>query len=220
MATVRLTAADFRVHRYREADRARRLLGVLVWTVPRLRAGLREVIAGPPDVVHAKVNTESSSNWPPPCRSRSIPTIMAFRDGVLLFAQPGALPAPALEELVGKIKELDMDAVRAEIAAPGPGHQRIIGPTRRETNHVLPSSVPPLSQDHLGRLRSARRTGHGLGAHRAEVHLQHPALTPAPRLRTDHVSAPGIAIWAHCQRRGSSGTGFARGDRTAESHQG
>jgi hypothetical protein len=42
---------------------------------------------------------------------------MAFRDGVLLFSQPGALPAPALEELVTKIKELDMDAVRAEIAA-------------------------------------------------------------------------------------------------------
>ena len=42
---------------------------------------------------------------------------MAFRDGILLFSQPGALPAPALEELLSKIKELDMDAVRAEIAA-------------------------------------------------------------------------------------------------------
>jgi hypothetical protein len=42
---------------------------------------------------------------------------MAFRDGVLLFAQPGALPAPALEELITKIKELDMDDVRAQIAA-------------------------------------------------------------------------------------------------------
>ena len=42
---------------------------------------------------------------------------MAFRDGILLFSQPGALPAAALDELVTKIKELDMDAVRAEIAA-------------------------------------------------------------------------------------------------------
>jgi hypothetical protein len=42
---------------------------------------------------------------------------MAFRDGVLVFAQPGALPAPALEELLTKVKELDMDEVRASIAA-------------------------------------------------------------------------------------------------------
>jgi len=41
---------------------------------------------------------------------------MIFRDGILLFNQPGALPAPALEELIGKVQELDMDEVRAEIA--------------------------------------------------------------------------------------------------------
>jgi thioredoxin 1 len=46
----------------------------------------------------------------------SIPTLMIFRDGILLFNQPGALPAPALEDLVGKVKELNMDEVRAEIA--------------------------------------------------------------------------------------------------------
>ena len=70
-----------------------------------------------PDVVHAKVNTESEQQLAGALQIRSIPTIMAFRDGILLFSQPGALPAAALDELVTKIKELDMDAVRAEIAA-------------------------------------------------------------------------------------------------------
>jgi len=70
-----------------------------------------------PDVVHAKVNTEVEQELAGALQIRSIPTIMAFRDGVLLFAQPGALPAPALEELITKIKEVDMDDVRAQIAA-------------------------------------------------------------------------------------------------------
>lgn len=70
-----------------------------------------------PDVVHAKVNTEVEQDLAGALQIRSIPTIMAFRDGVLLFAQPGALPAPALEDLITKIKDLDMDEVRAQIAA-------------------------------------------------------------------------------------------------------
>ena len=70
-----------------------------------------------PDIVHAKVDTEAEQELAGALQIRSIPTIMAFRDGVLLFAQPGALPAPALEELIGKIKELDMDEVRATISA-------------------------------------------------------------------------------------------------------
>lgn len=70
-----------------------------------------------PDVVHAKVNTEVEQQLAGSLQIRSIPTIMAFRDGVLLFSQPGALPAPALEDLITKIKDLDMDEVRAQIAA-------------------------------------------------------------------------------------------------------
>ena len=70
-----------------------------------------------PDVVHAKVNTEAEQQLAGALQIRSIPTIMAFRDGILLFSQPGALAAAALEDLVTKIKELDMDAVRTEIAA-------------------------------------------------------------------------------------------------------
>ena len=68
-------------------------------------------------MVHAKVNTEVEQELAGALQIRSIPTIMAFRDGVLLFAQPGALPAPALEEQITKIKEVDMDDVRAQIAA-------------------------------------------------------------------------------------------------------
>ena len=70
-----------------------------------------------PDIVHAKVDTEAEQELAGALQIRSIPTIMAFREGVLLFAQPGALPAPALEELIGKIQELDMDEVRATISA-------------------------------------------------------------------------------------------------------
>ncbi len=70
-----------------------------------------------PDVVHAKVNTEVEQELAGALQIRSIPTIMAFRDGVLVFSQPGALPAPALEELLTKIKELDMDEVRTSVAA-------------------------------------------------------------------------------------------------------
>ena len=70
-----------------------------------------------PDVVHAKVNTEAEPNLAGALQIRSIPTIMAFRDGVLVFSQPGALPAAALEDLLTQIKELDMDEVRASIAA-------------------------------------------------------------------------------------------------------
>jgi thioredoxin reductase (NADPH) len=70
-----------------------------------------------PDVVHAKVNTEAEQDLAGALQIRSIPTIMAYRDGVLVFSQPGALPAAALEDLLTQIKELDMDHVRASIAA-------------------------------------------------------------------------------------------------------
>ena len=70
-----------------------------------------------PDVVHAKVNTEAEQELAAALQIRSIPTIMAFREGVLVYSQPGAMPAPMLEELITKVKDLDMDQVRATIAA-------------------------------------------------------------------------------------------------------
>ncbi|MFC8181070.1 MULTISPECIES: thioredoxin [Nocardiaceae] len=69
-----------------------------------------------PDVVHAKVDTEAEQGLAAAANIQSIPTIMAFREGVLVFAQPGALPAAALEDLVGQVKALDMDEVRKQIA--------------------------------------------------------------------------------------------------------
>ncbi|NDK72863.1 thioredoxin [Rhodococcus qingshengii] len=68
------------------------------------------------DVVHAKVDTEAEQGIAAAANIRSIPTIMAFREGVLVFNQAGALPAAQLEELVTQVKALDMDEVRKQIA--------------------------------------------------------------------------------------------------------
>jgi thioredoxin 1 len=71
-----------------------------------------EASAAHPDVVFAKVDTEAEQQLAARFGIMSIPTLMAFRDNVLLYAQPGALPGPALEELITKVKALDMDEVR------------------------------------------------------------------------------------------------------------
>ena len=77
-----------------------------------------EKVAGRhPDVTFAKVNTEEQQGLAASFQIMSIPTLMILRDKILLFSQPGALPEAALEELVQKARELDMDKVRAEIAA-------------------------------------------------------------------------------------------------------
>ena len=71
---------------------------------------------GHPDIVFAKVDTEAEQSLAAAARISSIPTLMAFRDGIQVFSQPGALPAASLEELITSIRSLDMDDVRAEIA--------------------------------------------------------------------------------------------------------
>jgi thioredoxin len=77
-----------------------------------------EKVAGRhPDVTFAKVNTEDEQALAGSFDIMSIPTLMILRDRILLFAQPGALPEAALEELVEKARGLDMAKVRAEIAA-------------------------------------------------------------------------------------------------------
>ena len=68
------------------------------------------------DVTFVACNTQDEQDLAGSFRISSIPTVMVFRQGVLLFNQPGMLPAPALEELLGKVKDLDMDKVHAEIA--------------------------------------------------------------------------------------------------------
>jgi len=69
------------------------------------------------DVTFAKVDTEAEQALAGAAGITSIPTLMAFRDGILVFSQPGALPAPALDEVISAVRGLDMDAVHAQIAA-------------------------------------------------------------------------------------------------------
>lgn len=70
-----------------------------------------------PDVVHAKVDTQAERDLAATLEIRSIPTVMAFRDGVLVYSQAGAMPPAALEDLINRVKTLDMAEVRAKIAA-------------------------------------------------------------------------------------------------------
>ena len=65
-----------------------------------------------PDLTFAKVDTEAEQSLAAAAGITSIPTLMVFRDGILLFSQPGALPGSSLEEIIGKVAELDMDDVR------------------------------------------------------------------------------------------------------------
>ena len=68
------------------------------------------------DIVFAKVDTESAPQLSAAAGIQSIPTLMAFREGVLVFSQPGALPAAALEDLIAQVRALDMEAVHRAVA--------------------------------------------------------------------------------------------------------
>ena len=76
-----------------------------------------------PDAVFGKVDTEAQQALAASFGISSIPTLMIIRDNVVLYAQPGALPEPALNERITKARELDMDQVRASIAEHENGHQ-------------------------------------------------------------------------------------------------
>ena len=69
-----------------------------------------------PDITFGKVDTEAERVLSTAARITSIPTLMAFRDGILVFAQPGALPASALEQVITAVRGLDMDDVRRQVA--------------------------------------------------------------------------------------------------------
>ncbi len=68
------------------------------------------------DVVFAKVNTEDEQELAASFQIRSIPTLMIFRENIVIFSQAGMLPESALEDIIGKVKALDMDQVRKEVA--------------------------------------------------------------------------------------------------------
>ena len=73
-----------------------------------------------PDITFGKVDTEDQPALAGAARITSIPTLMAFRDGILVFSQPGALPARSLEQLIQAVRDLDMDQVRGKLAQQEP----------------------------------------------------------------------------------------------------
>ena len=75
-----------------------------------------------PDVVFAKVNTDEQQELAGAFGIQSIPTLMVFRENVVVFAQPGALPEAALEDLIGQVRALDMEKVHASVAAHNAEH--------------------------------------------------------------------------------------------------
>ena len=74
-----------------------------------------------PDIVFGKVDTEAEQSLARAANITSIPTLMAFREGVLVFSQPGALPPQALDQVITAVKDLDMDEVHASVAAAEAG---------------------------------------------------------------------------------------------------
>jgi thioredoxin 1 len=116
MATVELTTANF--------DEVTGKDGIVLvdfwadWCGPckRFAPVYERVSAKHPDAVFGKVDTEAQPELAAKFDIRSIPTIMAIRDGVIVFSQPGALPEAAVESLIEQVQALDMAEVRAQLA--------------------------------------------------------------------------------------------------------
>lgn len=114
MATVQITADNFA----ETLDQG----GIILldwwapWCGPCRAFGpiFERVAAANPDAVFGKINTEEERELAGQFEIRSIPTLMVIRDGVLLFSQPGMLPEKALTELLGKVRQIDMDEVKRE----------------------------------------------------------------------------------------------------------
>lgn len=117
MATIDLKAADFQ--RTVESD------GIVLvdfwaeWCGPcRSFAPVFEAASEEhPDMVFAKVDTEAEQDLAAALNIQSIPTLMVFRDGILMFAQPGALPKAVLDDVISQVEALDMEEVRAQVEA-------------------------------------------------------------------------------------------------------
>jgi thioredoxin 1 len=116
-ATVDITEANFKSVAEKDG------IVLIDWWAPwcgpcRMFGPTYEKVAGRhPDITFGKVNTEEEQALAGAFDIRSIPTLMILRDKVLLFSQAGALPEAALEDVIRQVRELDMEKVRAEIAA-------------------------------------------------------------------------------------------------------
>ncbi len=84
------------------------------------------------DITFGSVDTEAQQELAAAARITSIPTLMAFREGILVFSQPGALPPQALEQVVDAVKDLDMDDVRRQIAESAQGSGGSAGQDRTQ----------------------------------------------------------------------------------------
>ena len=117
MATIELTAENFESH-VKDDD----ILFVDFWAswcgpCRQFAPTYEAASEAHPDITFGSVNTEEQQELSSAAGISSIPTLMAFREGILVFAPPGALPPAGLDQLIGAVKGLDMEDVRAQVAA-------------------------------------------------------------------------------------------------------